>query len=612
MNLDKSNSRRGHADTGRHEKGDLPHGATAPDANAWAHVCGNEPRKGQVRTGDSDIGTFRLALVHELRTPLQIMSGHLEALLAQEVSPTTVSSSAQDARLAPGDRLRAMRHVLDLATGAVEDVLRLGDGDVSRLPLREAVFEVRACLDEAVVAFAGAAHSKGLCLTCDIADDVPALLHGDAVRLGQILRTLLDNALKFTACGGVAVTVSWRRERAGAAAEDSGGGLPLHSHSASGDDAARTGRLVLYVSDTGPGIPVGMENAVFAAFARVDRSVAGSGLGLWIARQWAQRMHGSLRAESPASGARFCLSVPFRTPGTPDRPDAVGTQGTMPPKVPVDAAEPVPVPVAHVDVRPGLRALVVDDHIMNRVVVTERLSSLGCIVDQAQDLTEALSRWAVGDYDVVLTDVQLGGACGLTLARALDVLSKGLGRPRPVVFALTGSVVSARRAREAGIDEVLTKPVTGQRLAQVLAVRWPDDGVAPENVPRTHGISASRDVMERARPPGPSAWPIAEAAGGKPVRQPLREDPYARRLMREEMAKDLARFRRLVGHDPDAAQRLLHRMRGACRMFGDPALTARCDRLAEKLANCRQRLGWAKPAANPVAETVTDPADDHR
>lgn len=545
MNFDKFDSRCGSADPGRYE----------PDG---AH--------GYVRDDRQDVSIFRMALVHELRAPLQVLQGHLDALC----SGVDGGMGDKAGAIAPSERLGAMRSMLGVVAGAVDDVLHLGQGEATHLPLHERVFEVRACLDEEVDAFAGAAHAKGLVLGCQIADDVPVMMWGDAARLRQMLRTLLDNALKYTVCGGVAVSVSWDA-------------TPAHAHAATRHDSAeigqrageRSGQLTIFVNDSGPGIPAGMENAVFAAFARADRSVPGTGLGLWIAQQWAQRMGGSLCVEPSTSGARFRLTVPLAMPRSMpvvDADDAATPSPSPPPSV-------RDVPVARVDVRSGLRALVVDDHVMNRAILADQLISLGCVVERAEDITEALLQWISHDIDVVLTDVQLGGACGLTLAKTLRALAPVLRRRAPVVFAVTGSVVGARAAREAGIDDVLTKPVSRQRLSRTLAVRWPCPGIGGEE-----GVEGVEAIA-----PGGTAEPP------KATRPSLVDDPYARRVMREEMAKDLARFRRLIATrrpaDLDAAQALLHRMRGACRMFGDPALTARCDRLSEKLADGRTAPG---------------------
>lgn len=564
MNLDKFNFRCGGADAGRYEP-DETRAATSP-----------EPQ-GYVRDGREDVSTFRMALVHELRAPLQVLQGHLDALCGEVGGSAGPQSVGGDAcTIAPGERFEAMRRMLGVVAGAVDDVLHLGPGDVTHLPLRERVFEVRGCLDEEVDSFARTAHAKGLMLGCNIADDVPVMLWGDAGRLRQMLRTLLDNALKYTVCGGVAVRVKWDAAP--------GQGVPV-ADSVEPEVGRRErdelGQLTIHVSDTGPGIPAGMENTVFAAFARADRSVPGTGLGLWIAQQWAQRMRGALCVVPSTSGARFRLSVPFALPSALPVLGGGGADTVVPLPSVTEVAEVPEVPevsIARIDVRPGLHALVVDDHVMNRAILADQLASLGCIVERAEDLTEALLQWISHDVDVVLTDIQLGGASGLTLARTLHALAPALGRQVPVMFAVTGSVVGARAAREAGLDDVLTKPVSRQRLAQTLAVRWPcagSDGVA--------GLGAAVGVQGGA--------PGDKPERPKTTRPSLLDDPYARRLMREEMAKDLARFRRLIAtrrpQDLDAAQLLLHRMRGACRMFGDPSLTARCDRLSEKLADCR-------------------------
>ncbi|MBN4665347.1 response regulator [Pandoraea nosoerga] len=635
MTLDNFKSLRDSAGAGRGEH------ETAGSGNglgAMADGMGLAPGAAH-GTAPIDIATFRLALVHELRAPLQVLQGHLDALCAQAecdeaaARDTGRGGGGDEAGAQAGEgggrltrrgladvkdrwapdggqvpirqRVVAMRNMLDAVASAVDDVLELGQGDVVQLPLREAPFEVRACLDEEVGWFAAKARAKHLDLTCSIADDVPVMLHGDAARLRQILRVLIDNALKYTACGGVAIAAAWA------------GAQGARDNDAAGRIAARkplrpcAGYLTLDVADTGPGVPAGMENAVFAAFSRADQEAPGAGLGLWIARQWAQRMGGVLRVEPSSTGARFQLCVPLAAlascapsgpsepPGSSEPPgpselpgpsgpsaDSSAAVRALPPCRPGAASE---VPAVPVDVRRGLRAMVVDDHALNRAIVAEQLGALGCEVRCAADITEALLHWLRCDLDVVLTDVQLGDGSGLTLARTLRALAPVLARDVPVVLAITGSVVSARAAREASLDGVLTKPVSRHRLARALAARWPAFG-------QMHGAQdsaageAAGDTLSRG---------AAVPAGARSVA--LKDDPYARRLMRDEMAKDLARFRRLLAgrreEDLRAAQAVVHRMRGACRMFGDPVLVARCERLAAKLTETLVRSG-AAPAGD--------------
>lgn len=487
---------------------------------------------GMGELGEDAVDTFRLALVHELRAPLQVLQGQLD-VLAGAVHRAHVDN---------------MRKALGVLTRVVDDVLHLGQQEGAQMPLVEAPFEVRASVDGELALFAAGARTKGLLLHCDIDDEVPVTLHGDATRLRQILRTLLANALKYTMAGEIHVRASWRASQA---------------------------RLTLRVTDTGPGIPVGARDAIFRAFFRANQETTGTGLGLWIARRWADRMGGVLVAESAVRGAHFRLSLPLSPmPHSRREPSP-----SCSPLVHADEASARPAQAASVvcvAVRHGLKVLVVDDHPINRRVLCDQLAALGCAAHGAADVAEALTRWASCEVDVVLTDVQLGQASGLQLAEELRQLAVAQHRQVPVVIAVTGSVIDARSARDAGIDAVLTKPVSGQRLRQVLSTRWPEfDGSSLGGAPPP---SDAVSALERRR---------------KAV-QPLRDDAEARRIMRREMATDMASFRRLLMRrrdgDLDAAQLLLHRMQGACRMFGDPELLARCEALAAKLAAHREQL----------------------
>ncbi|WP_087687836.1 hybrid sensor histidine kinase/response regulator [Pandoraea sp. PE-S2R-1] len=514
-------------------------------------------------------GTFRMALVHELRAPLQVLQGQLDALAGDgdgdgDASGADLTGTAPAAGFpsergggAGSARFDTMRAALDVLVRVVDDVLQLGQGDALEMPLRDEPFEVRAQLDGEVALFAAEARAKGLALRCDIDDEVPVMLRGDAVRLRQIVRTLLANALKYTAEGEVCVRASWR---------------------------AQTEHLTVCVTDTGPGIPEGAREAVFHAFFRGQPTIPGTGLGLWIARRWAHRMSGALLAETPARGAHLRLSLPF--------PPLAPFPSLSPLSPPADRglislsgasggaghfeSTGQASPVAIVPVREGLRVLVVEDHPINRLVLCEQLGALGCVVQGVGDAAEALSQWAACEVDVVLTDVQLGHACGLRLAGDLQRTATALHRLPPVVIAVTGSVLDARMARDAGIDTVLPKPVSRRRLQQALAARWP----RPVALRHDAGLS----------PVGASMLEVPHAIQVTQInpKLPLYRDAVARGVMRAEMAKDIAQFRRLLRrrHNGDlaAAQAVLHRMQGACRMFGDPELLARCASLAAKLA----------------------------
>ncbi|WP_058378377.1 ATP-binding protein [Pandoraea norimbergensis] len=520
---------------------------------------------------------FRMALVHELRAPLQVLQGQLDALTGDDDASGTGGTggtggtsgadrmdaghaagfSPEPGRVAGNARFDTMREALDVLVRVVDDVLQLGQGDAVEMPLRDEPFEVRAQLDGEVRLFAAEARAKGLTLRCNVDDEVPAVLRGDAVRLRQIVRTLLANALKYTAEGEVCVRGSWR---------------------------AQAEHLTVCVTDTGPGIPEGAREAVFHAFYRGQPTIPGTGLGLWIARRWAHRMGGALLAETPARGAHLRLSLPFPPLSPPAGRGLISLIDASGGASYFENADQA-LPVAVVAVREGLRVLVVEDHPINRLVLCEQLGALGCVAQGVGDAAEALAHWAACEVDVVLTDVQLGQVCGLTLAGDLQRMATVLHRPPPVVIAVTGSVLDARMAREAGIDTVLPKPVSRRRLQQVLAARWPR--------PVAVGHDAESSPVVGAMPEAPHAPHAPHAMHAMHAMQinpklPLHMDAVARGVMRAEMAKDIAQFRRLLRrrHQGDlaAAQAVLHRMQGACRMFGDPELLARCASLAAKLA----------------------------
>ena len=155
------------------------------------------------------------------------------------------------------------------------------------MPLNAESVVLRPLIDGTANFFAIAAAAKGLNLEARVADDVPEELRCDGLRLKQILNNLLSNAVKFTPEGQIQLRVE-RGETS----------------------------VLFHVQDTGPGIPLEMQEAVFERFrqgdARVSYEHGGTGLGLALARGLAELMKGSLTLVSrPGEGACFTLSLPL-------------------------------------------------------------------------------------------------------------------------------------------------------------------------------------------------------------------------------------------------------------------------------------------------------------
>jgi len=236
-------------------------------------------------------------------------------------------------------------------------------------------------LESTIDSFAEKANSKGLELILAVAGDVPKIVCGDPNRLRQVLNNLIGNALKFTDSGEVAVSITTQAQ-------------------------TRDKVTIRFaVRDTGMGIPLASQPALFNPFSQADasttRKYGGTGLGLTISAKLAEGMEGKIDFESVSGqGSTFCLIAVFGTPAT----------------LPAEISETSPLA--------GRSALVVDDNATNRAAVADAMRSWRMIAQAVPDGHEALAamRRRSTDkqpFDVVLVDVQMPGMDGPTLARLI-------------------------------------------------------------------------------------------------------------------------------------------------------------------------------------------------
>jgi CheY-like chemotaxis protein len=250
----------------------------------------------------------------------------------------------------------------------------------------------------------------------------PVWVDADPSRIEQIITNLIGNALKYTPPEGrVAVRVS---------AED--------------------GAAVLTVADTGIGIPADVIHRVFELFVQgerpLDRADGGLGIGLTLVKALVELHGGSVTAasEGPGRGATFTVRLPSIVPPS-------GRAAARPARAPV-------VP---------RRVLIVEDNADAREMLGTALTSAGHEVREADTGTAALDAAATFRPDVGLIDIGLPGVDGYEVARRLRATDEG---QRMLLVALTGygQPEDRRRARAAGFDAHLTKPVLPEQLAEVL------------------------------------------------------------------------------------------------------------------------------------------------
>lgn len=372
---------------------------------------------------EQDEDSVKLALLaHDLRTPLAAMR------LTAELIGTGPLNSTQT------EQLSILIRSIDALTQMTGDlVAEAGPGKHAE----GASGRVDAVVTEATDLFQIAANAKGLALEVSVEDEARDLWTGHAASLRRVVTTLLDNAVKYTAAGGIKVGLSVFR------AEEDGT-----------DDRPATAWAHLSVTDTGPGIDPEEGARLFRPFVRGRHgreTGAGSGLGLWGTELMVQELKGRVSLERPPEGgSRFVVEFP------------VETDGEDLPAVPVAA----PVQDATSGLTP-MHALVVDDNETNCRLLSALLESFGVTTDVARSGEQAIRLVENGSYDAALLDLHMPEMSGVETAQRLRTLRGERDLP---LIAVTAALESAgdQQLRDAGFQDMLTKPLSPVALYEAM------------------------------------------------------------------------------------------------------------------------------------------------
>jgi signal transduction histidine kinase/ActR/RegA family two-component response regulator/tetratricopeptide (TPR) repeat protein len=375
--------------------------------------------------GSRSKSDFLANMSHEIRTPLNGVVAMADALARSDLGPRE------------REMVEIVRSSSDTLERLLSDILDTAKMESGQITIEPAPFHLADVVRETAALWRSKAEEKGVALAIEIPDGAERLVHGDVVRIRQILTNLVSNALKFTAEGEVRLSV---------------------------EDAVED-RVRFTVTDTGVGFEPDLKAHIFGRFHQADGSITrrfgGTGLGLTISRELAQLMGGGLDCDSqPGVGSRFWFETPL---------PLADTAGDG--EVPVPEADSGAV---------ALRILLADDHPANRKVIEVLLSGASADLVCVADGSEALEAFRGGGFDLVLMDMQMPVMDGLTATAEIRAFELQRDWSRTPVLMLTANALPEHieAGRKAGADGHLAKPVTMATLfagiSRVLAAAQPD------------------------------------------------------------------------------------------------------------------------------------------
>jgi signal transduction histidine kinase/ActR/RegA family two-component response regulator len=368
-----------------------------------------------------------LAMVsHEMRTPLNAVTGYLGLLSSDSQLPQSAGQYVQGAR-------NSASHLLTV----INDLLDFSQIQQGKLVLSPQAVNLRDMLTSTHQTLSPRAIDQGLRYPLELDDSIPTWASLDPHRLAQIIINLLGNALKFTTQGHVVMRVNF----------DADSDKPKH------------GQLRISVEDSGRGIAPESLEAIFKPFVQLKISdndlkagnaLHGNGLGLAITRSLVQSHKGTISVSStPGVGSTFTVQLPIEEIAAPANRNT---------------SSAVTHPAA-------LDLLVVDDHLTNRLVAsaTIKRSLPNATIDQAVNGTEALEKMRRHRYDLVLMDLIMPDISGTEVVRRIQNDASHPNQDVPVI-ALTANVAeeAVNECMSLGFRDVLPKPFDREVLVNAI------------------------------------------------------------------------------------------------------------------------------------------------
>lgn len=368
---------------------------------------------------------FIANISHELRSPIHAILGFTDILIEEETNGQK-QKQLKSVKTAGDTLLHLVNGILDLSKI---------EAGLFQFDLRD--FNLRATIENVFAILNGKANQKNLVFNYEIADNVPAVIHGDPHRLEQVLINLLDNGLKFTTEGAVKLTISSELK-----------------------DAA-TAELTFTVSDTGIGISAEKLDSVFGRFTQAEanttRKYGGTGLGLNICKMLVEKQGGNIGLSSKlGEGTQFTFKLVYAIPEKQEHSEASTA-------------------VADYSSLSG-KVLMCEDNEANRILARHLFTATNIELDIAENGRIGIEMFQQKNYDLVLMDIQMPEMDGY---QATEYIRNELQSQIPIV-ALTAHSIGKEKEKclAMGMDEYLSKPFKKSELFDLITP-WLKTGTNP-------------------------------------------------------------------------------------------------------------------------------------
>ena len=438
----------------------------------------------QVEQANHAKSNFLANMSHEIRTPMNAIVGMDEMILRESSNPKVIKY-AGEIKTAGKTLLSIINDILDLS--------KIESGKMEIIPVD---FDPRAVISEIYSLTKDKAADKGLEYFLDISPDIPRCIHGDEIRISQIMLNLINNAVKYTQKGHIKLSVAFNRVAS---------------------------LLEFSVEDSGMGIKEEDRTKLFESFTRLqetaNRKIEGTGLGLNITKQLLSLMQGTIHVDSVwGEGSTFSAAVPC--PVVDAKP--IGEDKEYINK----DAKNTPKPKLYA---PSCKMLVIDDNTVNLKVFSALLKDSGIKITTATSGSDGIEILEKESFDLIFLDQMMPGMSGVETLQVIQERSLATNTP---IICLTADAIKGARENymRMGFTDYFTKPIIYTDLEELLYKYIPKDMMVERTV---------EDVSDN---------------DNKPSMLIVNEDPEKLRELREMLKTS---FKVIIVRDDDAAEKFL-------------------------------------------------------